>query len=131
MSLELDASQEVGSLQSGTQCSQCQSLQSQEVRLGRLVQGSQGVVQAHGVVPPAQPALHTEHCWRRLEPVPDQVDNVPLVLDLVPDEIDRVVQVPGQVDKVPRVLGLVPDDVDVVQPVGSLGTPLLTAGVGW
>ena len=101
MSLELDANQEVGSLQSWTQCSQCQSLQSQEVRLGGLVQGSRGVV------PPALPAWHTEHRWRSLEPVPGQVDNVPLVLDLVPDVVDEV------------------------RPVGSPGTQLLAAGIGW
>ena len=67
----------------------------------------------------------------RVVQVPGQVDNVPLVLDLVPDEVDRVVLVPGQVDNVPRVLGLVPDDVDEVQPGGSPGTLLLTAGIGW
>ena len=204
MSLDLDANREVGSLRSRTPGSQWQNLPSQEVRLGRLVQGS------HGVVPSALPVLHTEHCWshvsvgvqvlrRRLEDYhhyprdlvlrtfadalgsPDSiarggnwviacknctcymvlslgtcicrtfaktscgrpeetdrivqvlgsVDNVPLVLDLVPDEVDRVVLVPGQVDNVPQVLGLVPDDADEVQPGGSLGTRPLTAGVGW
>ena len=57
MPLELDADQEVGSLQLRTQRSQGPSLPGREVRLGRLVQGS------HGVVPSALPVLHTEHCW--------------------------------------------------------------------